>query len=76
MADPLGEAAARLEAAVDRLAAAAARPRPPLRDGEVAELGRRLDAALARLRGALARDEGEIDADEEGVDPSRFEEEK
>ncbi len=78
MADPLREAATRLEAAVERLATAAGRPRAALPDTEVAELGRRLDTALARLRLALAEaaDEGEPgmdepEAGEEGPDPSR-----
>jgi hypothetical protein len=52
-------AAERLEAAVDRLAAALARrPEPaPATDGlpqaEIATLSARLDATLGRLRGAL-----------------------
>lgn len=70
MADRLGEAAARLEAAVERLAAAASRPRSSISEEEVAELGRRLDSTLARLRLALAREEseGEMEAEPEAED--------
>lgn len=75
MADPLRDAATRLEAAVERLSAAASRPSASRPDGEVAELGRRLDAALGRLRAVLARDEGESDTDDERADPSRPEQE-
>jgi hypothetical protein len=64
--DPVAMAAARLEAAVERLAEALARPRPEshaahLHDehdmvprAEVAVMAERLDATIARLRGALA----------------------
>ncbi len=64
MADSLAEATARLEAAVERLALAASRPRPAsdVRSAEVADLSRRLDAALARLRAAL-REESDLPPD-------------
>jgi len=68
-ADPVAEAAARLEAAVERLAAvlgnafAAGRPAgtagaegETVPRAEVAALADRLDATIARLRGALAED--------------------
>ncbi|UFN50643.1 hypothetical protein LPC08_08510 [Roseomonas sp. OT10] len=64
MADRLDQATARLEAAVERLAAVAARPRNTASEAEVAELSRRLDATLARLRLALARDEAEDSPEE------------
>ncbi|WP_426958148.1 hypothetical protein [Muricoccus radiodurans] len=71
MAVSLAEAAARLEAAVERLAVAAARPRaagvPP---EQVAALSRRLDETLARLRLALGEGEDELpdeDAEERGA---------
>jgi hypothetical protein len=65
--DPVAMAAARLEAAVERLAEALARPRS---DGhghghedsemvpraEVAAMAERLDSTIARLRGALAEE--------------------
>ncbi|MFT8247055.1 hypothetical protein [Roseomonas sp. BN140053] len=70
-ADRLGEAAARLEAAVERLAIAAARPRPSMSEGEVAELSRRLDSTLARLRLALAREDGEAEGEGED-DPAEL----
>lgn len=72
MADRLGEAAARLEAAVERLAAVASRPRSSISAEEVAELGRRLDSTLARLRLALAREEseGEMESEPEAEDLS------
>ena len=72
MAFGLGDAAARLEAAVERLAAAASRPRSSISEEEVAELGRRLDSTLARLRLALAREEseGEMEAEPESEDLS------
>ena len=53
-------AAARLEAAVERLAEVLVRPQPPADDGdtvpraEVAAMAERLDATIARLRAALA----------------------
>ncbi|HYF08083.1 MAG TPA: hypothetical protein VD970_10705 [Acetobacteraceae bacterium] len=75
MRDPVAEAAARLEAAVDRLAAAAQAARQALEarraaaqdegsaDGvareEVRALADRLDATLARLRAILGEDEEE-----------------
>ena len=66
MSDSVAEATARLEAAVERLAVAAARPRalgvPP---EEVAELSRRLDATLVRLKAAL-REDGDLPDDETG----------
>lgn len=69
-ADPVAQAAMRLEAAVERLAealaaAAAARraagetgalPEDAIPRAEVAALAERLDATIARLRGALADD--------------------
>jgi hypothetical protein len=55
-----GEALARLEAAVERLAIAAARPRPPAGEGvpraQVQALADRLDETIARLRAALGED--------------------
>ncbi|WP_135469303.1 hypothetical protein [Crenalkalicoccus roseus] len=58
--DPVAQAAARLEAAVERLAEALARPRPDAEDmvprAEVAALAERLDATIARLRGAIAEE--------------------
>ncbi len=69
MSDVVGEAAARLEQAVEKLAAALSRPRaqpegiPPERP---AELSGRLDSTLARLRGALAELET---ADQAAPDP-------
>lgn len=59
--DPVATAAARLEAAVERLAAAVARPRPAsfaeeadaVPRAEVAAMAERLDATIARLRAAL-----------------------
>ncbi len=73
MADPLLEVTARLEAAVERLGRAASRPRAAPED--IAELGRRLDATLARLKLALVPDldggvgdgEAEFDASIPGV---------
>jgi hypothetical protein len=59
MSDSLAEAAARLEAAVERLArvAAGVAARPPVQAGvpmeEVAALSARLEATIARLRAAL-----------------------
>jgi len=61
MSDAVSEAAARLERAVERLAAAlAARPSPQagVPPETVAALSARLDDTLARLRGALADMEG------------------
>ncbi|MXP62151.1 hypothetical protein E0493_02140 [Roseomonas sp. M0104] len=61
MSESVGEAAARLEQAVERLAAALA-ARPPQSAGvspeAVAALSARLDETLERLRGALAEMEG------------------
>jgi hypothetical protein len=60
--DPVGAAAARLEAAVERLSEAFARARPPASEGdmvpraEVAAMAERLEATIARLRGALAEE--------------------
>lgn len=58
--DGLEAATARLEAAVDRLARAAvaaahrpAAPRDPAAEAEIADLGRRLDETIARLKLAL-----------------------
>ncbi|SHJ53311.1 hypothetical protein SAMN02745194_02801 [Roseomonas rosea] len=60
MSDSLAEAAARLEAAVERLArvAAGVAARPPVQAAgvpmeEVAALSARLEATIARLRAAL-----------------------
>ncbi|WP_203073558.1 hypothetical protein [Falsiroseomonas ponticola] len=61
--DPTGRALARLEAAVERLADAAARPRPEAVAGEgvsraaVAAIADRLDETIARLRAALGEDQ-------------------
>ena len=64
--DPTGRALARLEAAVERLADAASRPRPvaaPGAAGEgvsraaVAAIADRLDETIARLRAALGEDQ-------------------
>jgi hypothetical protein len=60
--DPVGAAAARLEAAVERLSEAFARAREPAADSdmvpraEVAAMAERLEATIARLRGALAEE--------------------
>lgn len=62
--DPVAAAAARLEAAVERLSrAAAARPAVPADGGAagvdaatVAALAERLDATIARLRGVLGEE--------------------
>jgi hypothetical protein len=57
-----GQALARLEAAVERLAIAAARPRAPVLPGEgvsraqVQAIADRLDETIARLRSALGED--------------------
>lgn len=52
-----GEALARLEAAVERLAIAASRPREPVGEGvpraQVQAIADRLDETIARLRTAL-----------------------
>jgi hypothetical protein len=65
MSDSLADAAARLEAAVERLAAAASRPRPVgVPPEEVAVLSRRLEDTIARLRQALR--EGEEEPPEDG----------
>jgi hypothetical protein len=55
MSDAVGEAAARLERAVERLAAALARPRAPegVSAERLADLSGRLDTTLQRLRTAL-----------------------
>ncbi len=61
--DPTGRALARLEAAVERLADAAARPRVEGPAGEgvsraaVAAIADRLDETIARLRAALGEDQ-------------------
>jgi hypothetical protein len=61
--DPTGRALARLEAAVERLAEAADRPRPDVIVGEgvsraaVAAIADRLDETIARLRAALGEDQ-------------------
>ncbi len=59
----MGQALARLEAAVERLAIIAARPRPmPASNGEsvpraqVQAIADRLDETIARLRAALGED--------------------
>jgi hypothetical protein len=58
-----GEALARLEAAVERLAIAASRPRAPLAPGEgvpraqVQAIADRLDETIARLRATLGEEE-------------------
>ncbi|MBL6077422.1 hypothetical protein JMJ56_05335 [Belnapia sp. T18] len=60
--DPVGAAAARLEAAVERLTEAFARGHLPAAEGdmvpraEVAAMAERLEATIARLRGALAEE--------------------
>jgi hypothetical protein len=65
--DPTGRALAKLEAAVERLAEAAARPRPEAVNFEgvpadsvpraaVAAIADRLDETIARLRAALGED--------------------
>jgi hypothetical protein len=61
--DSTGAAMAKLEAAVERLAIAAARPRPVAPDmsdmvprAAVAALADRLDETIARLRAALGED--------------------
>ncbi len=55
-----GQALARLEAAVERLAIAAARPRGPVGEGvsraQVQAIADRLDETIARLRSALGED--------------------
>ncbi len=55
-----GEALARLEAAVERLAIAATRPPAPLGEGvsreQVQAIADRLDETIARLRVALGED--------------------
>lgn len=69
--DAVGQAAARLEAAVEALARAVERSRHDVEDlvprAEVAAIADRLDATLARLRTALAEElrRGEEDAAEE-----------
>jgi HAMP domain-containing protein len=78
MADSLAEAAARLEAAVERLAEAAKavkaqRPPAGVPSEDVAELSKRLVATIARLRAAMPEgaefpDTGELPAgDDEGL---------
>lgn len=60
--DPVAAAAARLEAAVERLAENLSRPRALAEDAEavpraeVAAMAERLDATIARLRAALAEE--------------------
>jgi hypothetical protein len=66
-ADPVILAAARLEAAVERLAAALARTRPPedmVPRAEVDALTTRLEATIARLKAAL-RDQVEEEPETE-----------
>jgi hypothetical protein len=59
-----GQALARLEAAVERLAIAASRPRPMATEGdsvpraEVQAIADRLDETIARLRSALGEEDG------------------
>lgn len=59
-----GQALARLEAAVERLAIAAARPRASLASGDVVPraqvqaIADRLDETIARLRAALGEEDG------------------
>jgi hypothetical protein len=59
-----GQALARLEAAVERLAIAAAKPRAPAAPGEgvsraqVQAIADRLDETIARLRAALGEEDG------------------
>jgi hypothetical protein len=66
MTDSLTEATARLEVAVERLASAAGRARPAgVPPEELAELSRRLDATLVRLKAAL-REDGDLPDDEAG----------
>ncbi|WP_439597136.1 hypothetical protein [Falsiroseomonas sp.] len=64
--DPTSRALARLEEAVERLAQAAAQPRPGLAEGmtgegvpraAVAAIADRLDETIARLRAALGEDQ-------------------
>jgi len=56
-----GQVLARLEAAVERLAAVAARPRAPAGEGvpraQVQAIADRLDETIARLRTALGEDD-------------------
>lgn len=65
--DPVALAAARLEAAVERLIQAIAQAQPAADDNdmvpraEIAAMAERLDATIARLRGMLAE---ELRADE------------
>ncbi len=56
--DPAGQALLRLEAAVERLAAAAARPRPEggIPREVVLQMAERLDLTIARLREALGHE--------------------
>jgi hypothetical protein len=59
--DPTGRALARLEAAVERLAKAAVRPRSDLPEdmvprAHVAAIADRLDETIARLRSALGEE--------------------
>ncbi len=60
--DPVAMAAVRLERAVEMLALALSRPRPPVEESdmvpraEVAAMAERLDATIARLRLALAEE--------------------
>lgn len=56
-----GQALARLEAAVERLAIAASRPRGPVAEGvsraQVQAIADRLDETIARLRSALGEED-------------------
>lgn len=66
--DPVAGAAARLEAAVERLAGALARPRVPadaVPRAEVEALTQRLEATIARLKAALREQEPGEDETEE-----------
>jgi hypothetical protein len=68
--DAAAQAADRLEAAIDRLAAALAAPRPAGDAGipraEVLALAGRLESTIARLRGTLREAVPGDDEDEEG----------
>lgn len=74
--DPVAAAAARLEAAVERLAQAVARTHVEGEDGEsvpraeVAAMAERLDATIARLRGALSDElRGALSDELRGAEP-------
>jgi hypothetical protein len=65
--DPVAQAAARLEMAVDRLARAASQPRvagPAADRAALASLADRLDETVARLRAALREREAEAEDEE------------